>query len=76
MPITVAIYCYSDSSRGFLTRWTFTPEERERIAAGEDVYVHQLNFLQPNGRYAGMTPLSVSCGPGGYQVPMSCEPDA
>lgn len=33
-----------------ISRWTFTAEERSRIAAGEDLYLEQLTFrdrLQP-----------------------------
>lgn len=65
MPITVALYEYPNGARGLLTRWTFTPEERAQIAAGEDVYVHQLNFGTP------MTPLIVRAGPGDFAVTAS-----
>lgn len=27
-----------------ISRWTFTPEERAQIAAGEDLYLEQLTF--------------------------------
>jgi hypothetical protein len=37
MPITAAIVQFSDSVQR-VCRWTFTPEERARIAAGEDIY--------------------------------------
>lgn len=60
MPLAVALYDYTDGTRGLLTRWTFTPEERAAIAGGEDVYVHQTNFGTP------MTPLIVRCGPGDF----------
>jgi hypothetical protein len=63
MPVTVALYQYDDGVRGLLTRWTFTPEERAAVAAGEDVYVQQLNFGTP------MTPLIVRCGPGDFMQP-------
>jgi hypothetical protein len=29
-----------------VSRWTFTPEERAKIAAGEDLYLEQLTFNQ------------------------------
>jgi hypothetical protein len=61
-PITVARYHYPNGTGLLLTRWTFTPEERAQIAAGEDVYIGQLNFGGP------MTPLIVRCGPGDLAV--------
>lgn len=58
LPITVARI---DPPPGFpergtilLTRWQLSDDERKRIAAGEDLYVGQLNFGGP------MTPLIVS----------------
>lgn len=59
LPITVATYPQyaGPGSRGLLWRYTFTPEEREAIFHGEDVYVMQLNFNTP------MTPMSASVGP-------------
>lgn len=30
-----------------ISRWTLTPEERARIAAGEDLYIEMLTFHQP-----------------------------
>lgn len=62
MPVTVALYDYADGSRGLLTRWTLTPEERQAVASGEDIYVQQLNFGTP------MTPLIVRAGPGDFAV--------
>ncbi|MBX9853910.1 MAG: hypothetical protein K2Y26_00165 [Gemmatimonadaceae bacterium] len=62
-PITIAVYQYSDGSRGLLTRYTFTAEERAAIARGEDVYIMQLNFG------GGFTPQIVECGPGSFTVP-------
>jgi hypothetical protein len=32
---------------GLCTRWTFTPEERAQIAAGEDLFLVILTFGQP-----------------------------
>ena len=60
MPITVAVHPHTDGSRSLLTRWTMTDDERRRVAAGEDIYVAQMNFGGP------MTPLLVSVGPGPY----------
>ena len=58
LPITVAILdpppSFPPEGRIILARFTLTPEERARIAAGEDLYVGQLNFGSP------MTPLLVS----------------
>ena len=58
LPITVAMYEDEHGAVYRVTRWTFSPEERERIARGEDVYVSQVSFGQ-----APMTPLMVNCGP-------------
>lgn len=60
LPITVACYQDAEGVRHLLARWTFTTEERARLAAGEDVYVAQLSFGGP------MTPMSVHVGPGPY----------
>jgi hypothetical protein len=38
MTITAAIVHYGDGSTHRVCRWTFTPEERAQIAAGEDIY--------------------------------------
>lgn len=68
VPLTVAIYVHAggdyDGMRELLTRWTMTKEERERIAAGEDIYIGQLNG-------AGFTPLIVQVGAAGYINPQS-----
>lgn len=59
LTVTVAIHHNPDGAgRYLLTRWTFTPEERDRIAKGEDLYVAQLNFGSP------MTPINACVGPG------------
>lgn len=60
-PIVVAVY-NEKPTRQLLTRWTFTPEEREAIARGEDVYFALLTFGQP------MQPISASVGPAGWLV--------
>jgi hypothetical protein len=57
MPLTVEWFEHPDQVRTILTRWKPNDEQRARIAAGEDVYVTQLNF---NGR--GMTPMNVWVG--------------
>ncbi len=62
MPITVALYQYADGSCGILTRWQPSAAERSAIAAGEDIFVHQLHFRE------AMTPLSVRIGPGDFTV--------
>ena len=58
LPITVAVIPppagYPERGRILLTRWQLNDEDRRRIAAGEDLYVGQLNFGGP------MTPLIVS----------------
>lgn len=56
MPITVAPVTFSDGAFGIVSRWTFTPEERARIAAGEDLYVTLMTFRQP------MQPISLDVG--------------
>jgi hypothetical protein len=38
MTITAAHVQYADGSVHRVCRWTFTPEERAQIAAGEDLY--------------------------------------
>lgn len=60
MPLSVARYVQEDGVLHLLTRWTLTPEERDAVAKGEDIYVAQLNFGGP------MTPLIVQCGPKQY----------
>lgn len=67
-PITVAAYAYSDGAAGLLMRFTFTDEERRRIAEGEDVYFMQLypGCAPPSGRRIVMTPVSARVGPGDW----------
>src|ERR1044071_7885140 len=60
LPVTVAIVEHEGGKRALLTRWTLTPEERQRVFDGVDIYVAQLNFGNP------MTPMMVHCGPGPY----------
>jgi hypothetical protein len=66
-PITAGVYRWNDGSVSLLTRWTFTPEERAAITAGEDVYIGQLYF--PGANPIAMTPLQVRCGPGEFTIP-------
>jgi hypothetical protein len=56
IPITIAVYPFDSNATGLLTRWQLTPDERQRIAAGEDLYVMQLNYGTP------MTPMKLSVG--------------
>ena len=56
IPVVIGIY-EREIGKGLLTRWTFTDEERQAIANGEDIYVMQLNFNTP------MTPMKVTVGP-------------
>lgn len=51
-PVRVAFLAH-DLGTNLLTRWTLSDEERQRIAAGEDLYVGQLSFGGP------MTPITV-----------------
>lgn len=55
--LTVGIHRYEDGSTGIISRWTFTAEERQQIAAGADVLITQLNFGGP------ITPMSVAVHP-------------
>jgi hypothetical protein len=45
-----------------LTRWTLTPEERARIAAGEDVFVQVLAFGQR------LQPIALDIGPFDFET--------
>jgi hypothetical protein len=57
MPITVAVYGDNVSMpRTVLTRWGFTPQERQRIMDGEDLYIALATFGNP------MQPISVQVG--------------
>lgn len=47
MPVSATFVIWDDNTRSIVTRWTFTPEERQRIANGEDVYFAQVNFGNP-----------------------------
>ena len=60
LPITMALYGDETGVKQMLSRWTFTPEERARIANGEDLYVALMTFGQP------MQPISAQVGPEGW----------
>ena len=64
LPITVNRFTQADGSVIILTRWQPTPDERQRIANGEDLYVGQLNFG------GGMTPMMVNVGVPSYVPPV------
>lgn len=38
MPVAACLVQYNDGPIQRIIRWTFTPEERKRIAEGEDIY--------------------------------------
>jgi hypothetical protein len=44
-----------------LTRWRFTPEERAKVAGGEDLYLALLTFGNP------VQPMIVQVGPEGWE---------
>jgi hypothetical protein len=56
LALTAAVVEWRDGSRGILTRWRLTDDERRRIAGGEDLYVTLLTFGQP------MQPLGIDVG--------------
>jgi hypothetical protein len=64
-PITVAILEHGDGTRTLVARLRLDAKERAAIAAGEDLYVGQLNFQNGPGspEWQPMTPLMVSVGP-------------
>jgi hypothetical protein len=59
LEICAALY-EVDGIPALLTRWTFTEEERRRIAEGEDLYLGVLTFGQP------MQPVMIQVGPEGW----------
>lgn len=60
--LPIAVHRVPDNARAryLLSRWQPTPEEREAIARGDDIFIAQLNFLTP------MTPMIVQVGPGWF----------
>ena len=63
--LTGAPVTYEDGTLGMLTRWTFTPEERAAIAAGDDLFLELFTFGGP------MQPVALSIG-----LPKWANPDA
>jgi hypothetical protein len=69
LPLTVAVYRYPDDHPDFpgvvylLSRWSFTPAEREQLAKGEDIYIAHIVGSGP------LQPLAPQVGPGGYVIP-------
>lgn len=62
LPLTVACYETDRGSPALLSRWRLSDEDRERIAAGEDVYLLVVTGGAP------MQPVAVQVGPEGYEV--------
>ncbi len=63
LPITVAVYPVQDNPTAhmLLLRYTLTKEERQAVAAGEDIY---LMHFYPNG--GPMTPVQAQVGSKGW----------
>lgn len=63
-PITVALH-YDQSLNGLVmvSRWRFTPEERERIAKGDDLFIGVMTFGE------SMQPLLLSLDAGELPPP-------
>lgn len=63
-PITVGVYGDNGElgPRQLLMRWTFSDEERARIAAGEDIFAALMTFGDP------MQPISIQVGPTGWET--------
>ena len=47
-PLTMARVTHPDGDIELIGRWTFTPEERKRIANGEDIYVRFPGYTYPH----------------------------
>lgn len=62
-PITAGVYSLGEFGHGLLLRFTFTQEERAKLAAGEDVY-----FMQAYPQGGPMTPVAARVGPGDWLV--------
>lgn len=54
--VHVSLVDYSDGTKGVILRWRLDDEDRERIAAGEDLYMGLLTFGGP------MQPVSLEVG--------------
>lgn len=46
--LTGAVVTFGDGARQVYARWTFTPQERSRIAAGEDIYLSFPQCMAPH----------------------------
>lgn len=72
-PLCIALYTRpgspGDEPEILLTRWTMTPEERQRIANGEDLYISQMTFGKP------LNPMQVQVGPEGWTLPSTENSD-
>lgn len=63
-PLPAAVYRDTEyDTNVFLTRWTFTLEERLAIAEGEDLYISQMT-----GHKQGYPPVRVCVGPAYFQL--------
>jgi hypothetical protein len=60
LTLTAALVEWDDGSRGILTRWRLTHNEKERVANGEDLYITVLTFGQP------LQPIAVVVGEPDY----------
>lgn len=60
-PITVCLWHDPTGAVGVLTRWRPSPDERERLIRGEDIYIALTTYGRP------MQPLSVQVGPEGWE---------
>lgn len=63
LPLAGAPLEFDDGTKGMLTRWTFTPEERQAIAEGKDLYLILFTFGQP------MQPVHLEVGPPSWATP-------
>lgn len=62
-PLVCAVYFDEEHNTPvLLSRWKPTSEERERIAAGEDIYLGVLTFNRP------LQPLIMQVGRDGWEV--------
>lgn len=55
LAITAAVYPTDVGGYAFLTRWRLSPEERQRVLEGEDLYLMQITRGQ-------MTPIQLVVG--------------
>lgn len=62
-----ALYQTKEGTLCLLSRWTFTDEEREMIARGEDLFVGILTGGRP------VQPVIFQVGPEGWELPRPTE---